>query len=56
MESIEAALDVASDEHRAYIEKNWKPCTPLWARDSIPLLIQVWPLTLSMEDLTTRQS
>ena len=43
MESIEAALEVATDKDRAYIENNWKNCTPLWARyirDPVPLLAQ----------------
>ena len=43
MESIEAALEVATDTERAYIENNWKNCTPLWARyirDPVPLLAQ----------------
>lgn len=44
MESIQAAIDVANEKDRRYIERNWKPCTPLWAhyvRDSVPLLVQV---------------
>lgn len=44
MESIQAAIDVASEKDRRYIERNWKPCTALWARyarDSVPLLAQV---------------
>jgi hypothetical protein len=44
MESIEAALAVSTDTDRAYIERNWKNCTPLWARyirDPVPLLAQV---------------
>jgi hypothetical protein len=43
MESIEAAQAVANEKDAAYIEKNWKQCTHLWARyvrDSVPLLAQ----------------
>jgi hypothetical protein len=44
MESIKAAMEAANDKDRAYIERNWKNCTPLWARyvrDPVPLLAQV---------------
>ena len=44
MKSIEAALEVANEKDRAYIEINWKNRTALWARyvrDSVPLLAQV---------------
>jgi hypothetical protein len=44
MESIQAAIEVSSEKDRQYIERNWKNCTPLWARyarNSVPLLAQV---------------
>jgi hypothetical protein len=44
MESIQAGIGVANEKDKRYIERNWKDCTPLWARyarDSIPLLAQV---------------
>jgi MULE transposase domain len=44
MESIQSALEVANERDKAYIERNWKSCTSLWAhyvRDPVPLLLQV---------------
>lgn len=32
MESIQAAVEAANEKDRRYIERNWKDCTPLWAR------------------------
>jgi hypothetical protein len=49
MESIEAALEVANEKDKAYIENNWKNCTRLWARsvrDPVPLLAQVGKVSL----------
>ena len=50
MESLEAAMEAANEKAKAYIERNWKNCTPLWARyvrDSVSLLAQVCDFSVS---------